>query len=58
MFRQTNDWKRELQDVINRNNGHHAREKITAAYFGSSAVMRRKVARRPQAVGADDPDST
>ena len=36
----------------------HAREKITAAYFGSSAVMRRKVARRPPAVGADDPDST
>ena len=24
MFRQTNDWKRELQDIINRNNGHHA----------------------------------
>ena len=24
MFRQTNDWKRELQDIINRNNGRHA----------------------------------
>jgi integrase len=36
----------------------HSRENITGAYLGSSVVMRRKVARCPPAVDADDRDST
>jgi len=36
----------------------HARPAIASAYLGSSVVMRRKVARCPPAVDADDRDST
>ena len=48
---------REAREVISGEMGH-GREQITAVYLGSSVVMRRKVARCPPAVDADDRDST